>query len=362
MTKKRITYLDIAKGVGIIWVVMRHSQMMNDTFYNSLASIIMPLFFVVSGMVMQHIGEEKKDFKEIAIRKAKSLLIPYATFSISYLLLNGYIHFTQPELMSSTQLLRLFIYFVSFAGISVMWFLPTMFVSELYFLALRKKCSNKVTIAVCAVLGIIGILLAPVFDEQFWFASMPLLMFSFFLEMITRGVVCAIFLCFGYYVKHYMVEREKIFIPELLTGIVLFGVILALNIYNGTVDLHYMTFNNPVFYFIGANLGSLAVILICKNIPQLKILIFLGVNSLIIMATHVDWLLLAKAQEWSMLINMHVTRAKVYVLWLCITVIMLVIETVLIFIIDQYGYFLLGKRRPKERTLNIFKYVKEKLW
>ncbi|MDD2972529.1 MAG: acyltransferase [Lachnospiraceae bacterium] len=362
MTKKRITYLDIAKGVGIIWVVMRHSQMMNDTLYNSLASIIMPLFFVVSGMLMQHIGEERKSMKEITVRKAKSLLIPYVTFSISYLLINGVIHLTQPELMSGTQLLKLTIYFVSFAGISVMWFLPTMFVSELYFLALRKRCSHKMTILICAVLGVIAIVIAPVYDEQFWFANMPLLMFSFFLAMLTRSVICGIFLCFGYYIKMLMTEREKIFLPELLLGIVMFGGIMALNVYNGTVDLHYMTFNNPLFYFIGANLGSLGVILICKNIPQLKILSFLGVNSLIIMSTHVDWFILAKVQEWSMLINMHVTRAKVYVLWLCITVFMLVIETALIFIIDQYGYFLLGKKKPRERTWNIVKYLRGKLW
>lgn len=361
MTRKRITYLDIAKGMGIIFVVMRHSQMMGDTFYNSVASIIMPLFFVVSGMLMQHINEEKKTLKEITVRKAKSLLIPYLTFSLSYLVINGVTYLQNPEAVTGTQMYKLFIYFISFAGISVMWFMPTMFCSEVFFLAIRKRCSHVMTIVICAAAGIAAILIAPVYDAEFWFGSMPLLAFSFFLAMLTRSVIAAIFLCFGYYVKMLIKEHEKISLPELGVGIVMLAVVMYLNVQNETVDLHYMQFNHAWMYFLGANFGSLAVILICKNIPQLKVLIFLGVNSLIIMGTHVDWLILAKVEEWSMLINMHVTRAKVYILWLCIAVLMMIMETILIFLIDQYGYFLLGKKKPENRTWNIFKYIKEKL-
>ena len=359
MIKKRITYLDMAKGVGIILVVMLHSQLMNNKLIDAFAPMMVPLFFVVSGMLMNYTEEDKRSFKEIAMRKAKFLLIPYVVFSISDLLLYGYVHITNPAIMTGTQVLKQLIYFVSFEGISVMWFIPALFVAELYFLALRKWCSHKLTIAICIITGIVAILIAPVYQDHFWFGSMPLLMFSFFLAQVTKGVISAIFICFGYYVKSYLVEKEKIAILELSGGILLLGTMIALNIYNGRVDLHSMNFSNPVLYMIGANFGSLAIILICKNIPQIKLMIFLGANSLIIMVTHIDWLLMTKAQEWSGRIAMRIAGGNRYVFWLGITVIMLIMETILIFLINQYGYFLLGKRRPKERTLNIFKYIWE---
>ncbi len=361
MAKKRITYLDMAKGVGIIMVVMRHSQLMSDTLYNALASIIMPLFFVISGMLMQHIGEEKRSMKDIVIRKARTLLIPYLTFSLSYLLINGITRLIHPELVDGVYLYKLFIYFISFAGISVMWFLPTMFCSEVFFLGVRKFTSHKVTVLICLLAGITAIMIAPVYNEEFWFMNMPVLAVSFFLAMLTRSIIAAIFLCFGYYGKMYMKEREGISVLELIAGIFLMAGVMYVNILNGTVDLHFMEFNHTWMYFICASLGSLAIILICKNIRQLKGLIFLGVNSLIIMATHVDWMLLARATEWSMMINQYITRAKVYFLWLSVTVIILGLEILVIFIIDQYGYFMLGKKKPEKRTLNIVKYLKGKL-
>ena len=361
MAKKRITYLDMAKGVGIIMVVMRHSQLMSDTLYNALASIIMPLFFVVSGMLMQHIGEEKRSMKEIVIRKARTLLIPYITFSLTYLLLNGITHLIHPEVVDFIYLYKLFIYFISLAGISVMWFLPTMFFSEIFFLGIRKITSHRMTIMICALAGIAGIWISPVFNEEFWFMNMPVLAVSFFLAMLVRSIIAAIFLCFGYYVKKYLKERDAISLPELFTGISLLACTMYINILNGTVDLHFMEFNHVWMYFLCASLGSLAIILICKNTKQFKLLIFLGVNSLIIMATHVDWMLLARATEWSMILNQYITRAKVYFLWLSVTVIILGMEIIVIFVIDQFGYFMLGKKRPDHRTLNIVKYLKGKI-
>lgn len=50
MEKKRIDYLDIAKGIGIILVLVGHISK-NDEINRFLYLFHMPLFFIISGML-----------------------------------------------------------------------------------------------------------------------------------------------------------------------------------------------------------------------------------------------------------------------------------------------------------------------
>ena len=51
---QRMTYLDCAKGVAIILVVLGHIDMGNNPLNNWIYSFHMPLFFVLSGMLMSY--------------------------------------------------------------------------------------------------------------------------------------------------------------------------------------------------------------------------------------------------------------------------------------------------------------------
>ncbi|MEG1848736.1 MAG: hypothetical protein RR238_09770, partial [Lachnospiraceae bacterium] len=222
----------------------------------------------------------------------------------------------------------------------------------------RKHTTHRVTIAFTLVTGCIAIAIAPVFQEQFWFHSMPLLIFSFLLMLITRSFIVGIFLCLGYYVKMFLKEHDKISLPELGIGIVGLGITILVGILNGTADLHFMVFCNVFLYFPCACLGSVALVLICKNVRQCKTLIFFGVNSLIIMATHMDWMLLKNAGAISMWVNQFITRAKDYCYWLGIILLMLIAEVLIIFVMNQYFYVFLGKKKPERRTFNIITYLR----
>lgn len=59
MEKKRIDYLDMVKGIGIILVVIGHSTLPSDSVITWLASFHMPLFFIVSGMLLWHKKKKK---------------------------------------------------------------------------------------------------------------------------------------------------------------------------------------------------------------------------------------------------------------------------------------------------------------
>ena len=71
----RIVEFDIAKGIGIILVVIGH-QNIPHSVTNWIFSFHMPLFFILSGFFFS----SKKKFYEIFKRRVKSLIIPYVFF------------------------------------------------------------------------------------------------------------------------------------------------------------------------------------------------------------------------------------------------------------------------------------------
>ena len=75
MEKKRIEYLDMAKGIGIILVVMGHSTFLQEDVLTWISSFHMPLFFVLSGMLIRIKGEERKKTSVIVKNKLKSIMI-----------------------------------------------------------------------------------------------------------------------------------------------------------------------------------------------------------------------------------------------------------------------------------------------
>lgn len=81
MVLKRDNALDILKGIGIITMIMGHSNM-GENFILYVAGFHMQLFFIVSGYLF---NQFKYSFKEFTKRKIKTLIIPYLTFAITTL-------------------------------------------------------------------------------------------------------------------------------------------------------------------------------------------------------------------------------------------------------------------------------------
>ena len=69
---ERLNYIDIAKGLGIIFVVMghvTHDYLLRQYFYN----FHMPLFFFISGLLLS----TKLDVSAHLKRRVKSIIVPY---------------------------------------------------------------------------------------------------------------------------------------------------------------------------------------------------------------------------------------------------------------------------------------------
>ena len=75
MTKQRLLYIDIAKGIGILLVALAHNDLAGyaPLLYHWIYSFHMPLFFFLSGLFFKpEIG-----FIDLLRRRFDSLLKPY---------------------------------------------------------------------------------------------------------------------------------------------------------------------------------------------------------------------------------------------------------------------------------------------
>ena len=98
MPKKRLDYLDMAKGVGIFLVVLGHIEYLSESAMRWIYSFHMPLFFVIGGILAyQKEPESPYMLKAQWRRRAKGILIPYASFSIMMLTMRVFELIFQPE-------------------------------------------------------------------------------------------------------------------------------------------------------------------------------------------------------------------------------------------------------------------------
>ncbi len=88
MKKERVDYLDYAKCIAIMLVIWGHTAPngTNAPFRVLLYSFHMPLFFLVSGMVLVRRGDEygKEHWKKFVSKNIMTLLVPYLIWCAIY--------------------------------------------------------------------------------------------------------------------------------------------------------------------------------------------------------------------------------------------------------------------------------------
>lgn len=83
ITKPRIDYIDSARGLAILFVLIGHLCSLKHGLGQYFYSFHMPMFFIISGMLLSYNDSWKNmTFYEIFIKKLKSFMYPYIIFSI----------------------------------------------------------------------------------------------------------------------------------------------------------------------------------------------------------------------------------------------------------------------------------------
>ena len=359
--KKRITYLDMAKGIGILLMVTVHTigALMgtdNKPYYPYIlsfnCSFTMALFLVVSGFLLVITKEEEKPLATSMKRKVQTLLIPYLVFSAVFIAIS---FFLQPGAFDETYYLHVFLSTLTGAGMSVLWFMPSLFIAEFLFLFGVKK--NKIVCScIYVVAGVAMVLLADVTRLPMWNENIGMYILGRLLTTLMRGLLSTMLLTVGYWGGKLITGRKKkegaksdFCIWELLAGIADLAIVAAFCTWNGSIDMNTMYFGvNPWLYFAFAILGSFGVVLLCKSIPNIMPLTWIGKNSLIIMLTHQDFLILLHARTFAWWLNKYTVHAKDLTLYLVLFLYMAVSEIITVHIFNTSFPFLLGKRKKKE--------------
>lgn len=366
--QKRITWLDMAKGAGIVLMVAGHligalQTIDNKPYfspaYQFIASFHMPLFFIISGILLRITKEEEKEMRLILYRKAKTLLLPYASFSLIYFAINVCTCIFYPDLLQFSQLWKYFIYSITFRGVSVLWFLPALFLGETLFLWRRKQTDDAGLILLFTITGFFMFFFSPLLHWEGWETNLALMTVGSLLHTLARGLLSCTFLLAGYQAARLLTAKEKKSPLFLLLGAAMLAAGGVLCFGNGSVDLNYMVFNNFLLYMLCACLGSFGVILICKNVYPSRLLIFYGVNSLVIMATHMEFKVMFHTIRFSYWLNQYVTRAKEWVLYITMALMITLMEAGIVYVFNHWLYFLIGKKRPENQTDKRLKKIEE---
>ena len=152
---KRYTEIDIARGIGIVCVIMGHAlatgpkaldSPISKNLFDLIYSFHMPLLMIIAGFALG-ISINKRNRKELIIKKAQRLLIPYFTAGILYFLMKTIIAKTKHfEYNEAKNLWKMII------GINPsfsLWFLYVLFLlSVLVIMVTTKK--NIIVLAIIA--------------------------------------------------------------------------------------------------------------------------------------------------------------------------------------------------------------------
>ncbi len=359
--KKRLSYFDMAKGAGMILVLIGHLQgeILGFSPYILylciwIFSFHMPFFFIVSGMLMRYRDDTKKDFKELVKRRFKGIMVPYYWFSLIYIGIVLYSLFIDKVVPVSTLLVNIW-YVIGLYGMNVLWFLPALFMGELLFLSIKKKFDNKISIVIIIAATVIAYVLNLLLKSQSFDTPLAERFHELAITLLRPVFACS-FIAIGYY-GFTLIEKlraESFSFKEVLLAFFF----LALNIscivismrvlhYNNVGEFRSLVHNNVIVYYAAAVSGSLWLIIFCKNLSMLKykfpLLTFYGINSLVFMAVHNNSKVLTFALRTAMYVNQYLTRARGYICYGIVVLTMLVYTTLVILLINRFFPFLTGR-------------------
>lgn len=179
MEERRLDYIDVAKGIGILLMILGHVG-----FYGSFDRFIhafhMPLFFFISGYLYKIRGISWVDYIK---KKAKTMLLPYVIIGLFHYIVWLLIHARSSGNKLEPLINLLWINTndqMPIAG--ALWFLTCLFIIEVLFFAIKKIIKNEIVLAViCLFVGIIGMLFPCVISTRLpWAADSALVGIMFY--------------------------------------------------------------------------------------------------------------------------------------------------------------------------------------
>lgn len=272
----RIGWVDTAKGVGLMCVILGHLGIpLVDTcvyFFH------MPLFFFLSGFVF---SGRKYDFSTFLKKKLRSLVIPYFTLGGGILLFQWALAALQGRPASAYG--EMLVNFLVQEHYWTVWFLACLFLTELGYYGIHVLCGGKplVSTAVSGAVCAFGIL-----RYRLGWGSLP--------WNLDVAMVAQFFFHAGFCFKGLAPKLETIDGWKPISRLAASGVPMVLCVGLGfasirlsgaSMDMSVGWYGNVLLIFPAAFCGILGVILFSRIIDW-RWLQWLGRNTMVIFAWH----------------------------------------------------------------------------
>lgn len=281
---KRLDWIDCAKGVGIIFVIIGHCSIESVKEYIYLFH--MPLFFIISGFLWNREKYSKMCYKDFFVYKWHKLIIPYFKIAGTCFILFGIVllfhRYGFGELYLNTLIKYVYGIVIYSKGTSEwfplcfpLWFMTCLFCSEII-MKIIFDISNKSfqIFLLVAASGFIGYCLSFVgkipWNIDTAFSSIPLLFIGYF--------------CRNHWNEISRTENLIVLLP-LTIFIFFYGV--------KGVDFNFNTYTNLPLVYIQSSIITITIFIVLQRIKMkgktdicLQLFRYYGKNTIAIMGYH----------------------------------------------------------------------------
>lgn len=262
MDKKRIEYVDIFRGIGIILMILGHigyigifDKIIRHVGFNVSADIVvhafhMPMFFVVSGFFYSR--PVKLCGGGYIKKKARTLLVPYIVFGIiSYIIWLA----INPESYSLAPLKHLL--FENTDGLPItgaLWFLTALFIVQVLYAVLDSCIKSRVVLTIFVIaISIFGCL-----AKRFIPYRLP---YAFDTACGSMGLVHLGRVLYPHISREKNGKKQLLDIPWILVFVFSIISLILIGI-NGMVNLRVAEYSNLALYWINAIFSSYILLVI----------------------------------------------------------------------------------------------------
>ena len=269
--QNRIEFIDLAKGVCILLVVIVHCGL--PLTIPGCLNLRMPLYFILSGIFFKTYN----GLCDFILKKTNKLLVPFLFFYLIAYIAYYIVNMVAPGLIKSdaSDIFDVFTQRQYFNG--PIWFLICLFWSNIYFYLIQKFVKSDILKAICilmictigAIMGQKGVFLPCMID-----VAMTALPF--------------------FYIG-YLLKQTKLLSPNrfdrynLLFVLTLWATSFLMESYLniGNISFHYNRYHGYLILdMISAISSVLAVLFLCKSIKKIPFVSYCGRYSIILLCTH----------------------------------------------------------------------------
>ena len=345
----RYIWVDVIKGLAILLIMFGHVHS-SSPFKTYISSFHVPIFFVVSGVLLS-IKDSQYDRRNFLFNTVRKNITPYLYFSICAIIINIFFYYMYDRGNTLSVTLQGVYHTIILFGIDALWFIPSYLIAYRLFYLLKSKWQYSL-IGFLAFLAVTVILSKFVLYGGYEYSNLTYHLVKEPIILISRSLTGACFILAGYFlVKLY----KRIMLSDYMIaimGVLLIGINIVLTYFIGSVNFSMADLGKyPFMTYLNGFCGTFAYIFIIyafrKITNHFRFLAFCGKNSLILMCSHMSLKLVFISEFILGHIFYYDTSNILH--GILATVIMILIELPIIYLLNGPLKFVLGKK-PRSET------------